>query len=416
MSSSTTSSENASVDLLSDLRTSNYFILLAIVPVLYDWVVTLPREVEAFWTGAARPFSTSLYFANRLVSLGMAVVEVVGLAAPLSTEACRIRGEALDIPDSASMIIAIPGSCAGYSFVGLVLSFISYIPLAAFTASRAYALSQRRLLSFVIFVVLLAPLPMNAAMFQYLHPKVAAPPVGCTVVDSTPPVIGNITLTFFMLVLQATNGTSAGVVYFLVVIVLNTADLVFTGYSLLTSPELSGRNEDATINDVTSLTTIIRVYFPPILISRFLLDLQEAYQRKVVWLDSENSLHASRDANVGGMSSIGFTAALGALGATVEPMEAAGWIPSDNRDDHHEEHVDSEATVDPPYPMAQAHHVALEMETMGAQHAGWHKDGVVLACAQLLWPDEPDDVPAQVWMGEPSVVSDRLQAGRMSAE
>ena len=37
--------------------------------VVYDWVVTLPREVQLFWTRKARPLSAALYFLNRYLNI-----------------------------------------------------------------------------------------------------------------------------------------------------------------------------------------------------------------------------------------------------------------------------------------------------------------------------------------------------------
>ena len=49
------------------------------VVILYDWIINIPREVGLFWSGDARTLSAALYFANRSVSLAMAVLEAVGL-------------------------------------------------------------------------------------------------------------------------------------------------------------------------------------------------------------------------------------------------------------------------------------------------------------------------------------------------
>lgn len=47
-------------------------LILAVSPsaaVLYDWVVTLPREAQLFWAGKARPLPAMLYFANRYLNM-----------------------------------------------------------------------------------------------------------------------------------------------------------------------------------------------------------------------------------------------------------------------------------------------------------------------------------------------------------
>ena len=55
-----------------------------------------------------------------------------------------------------------------------------------------------------------------------------------------------------------------------------------------------------------------------ILISHFLLDLQEAYQRKAVFLGNDNPLEVSQSLSTG---SLNFAAALGSIGATIETPE-----------------------------------------------------------------------------------------------
>ena len=54
---------------------------------MYDWLVTLSREVDLFWTGNARPLSTTLYFANKYLNLLSYVVTGVQLA-PTSNKVC----------------------------------------------------------------------------------------------------------------------------------------------------------------------------------------------------------------------------------------------------------------------------------------------------------------------------------------
>ena len=52
------------------------------------------------------------------------------------------------------------------------------------------------------------------------------------------------------------------------------------------------------------------------LVSHFLLDLQESYQRRCMCLGSDDQLHTSR--SIGSPGYIGFASTLGALGATIE--------------------------------------------------------------------------------------------------
>ncbi|KAI0689222.1 hypothetical protein C8T65DRAFT_700344 [Cerioporus squamosus] len=76
-----------------------------------------------------------------------------------------------------------------------------------------------------------------------------------------------------------------GIIYFVVLLILNGLHLLFT------VTVLAG-TADSGASDVTIFTTPITA----ILISRFLLELQEASQR-VVRIDSDDPLHSSRDSN-----------------------------------------------------------------------------------------------------------------------
>ena len=56
------------IDVLTALRTAL---------VLYDWAVTLPREIQLFWTGKARPLSAILYFSNKYLNLLSQIVNML---------------------------------------------------------------------------------------------------------------------------------------------------------------------------------------------------------------------------------------------------------------------------------------------------------------------------------------------------
>ena len=54
---------------------------------MYDWLVTLSREVDLFWTGKARPLSAALYFANRYLNIVPYVMTAVQMAS-ISDKVC----------------------------------------------------------------------------------------------------------------------------------------------------------------------------------------------------------------------------------------------------------------------------------------------------------------------------------------
>ncbi len=57
--------------------------------VMYDWVGTLTREVQLFWTGKARPLSAALYFSNKYLNVLVQVLTTVAVwDVSLSNEVC----------------------------------------------------------------------------------------------------------------------------------------------------------------------------------------------------------------------------------------------------------------------------------------------------------------------------------------
>ena len=95
------------------------------VLLLYDWVITFPREVQMFWIGNTGTLSTFLYFTNRFVSLSVAGVRVLTLAAvsnkvrhcPVSTR-MRIADHALSCYPTRCEVL-LQGSCSFALTVGV---------------------------------------------------------------------------------------------------------------------------------------------------------------------------------------------------------------------------------------------------------------------------------------------------------
>ncbi|KAI1788593.1 hypothetical protein LXA43DRAFT_856338, partial [Ganoderma leucocontextum] len=85
-----------------------------------------------------------------------------------------------------------------------------------------------------------------------------------------------------------------------VLLMLNITHLVLTELSV--SARLSG--------------ALLLFRITSVLVSRFLLDLQEAHQIKVVGLDTNDPLHTLQSF---GIRSINLPPALGSLGATIDP-------------------------------------------------------------------------------------------------
>ncbi|KAM5543986.1 hypothetical protein V8D89_002603 [Ganoderma adspersum] len=341
--------------------TSNYTGIAALVIVLYDWIINIPREVGTFWSGDARTLSTALYFANRSVSLSMAALEAMGLGS-WSDEVCT-RG----------------------TLASVALGCVSYIPLAVFSALRAYALSRRRVLSLIIFILFAVPSITDAIRLKYLSSHVLFPSIGCSAVDNTP---GELTLmaaikdvffitnracaflavladalllaiTWRVLAPSGQRGVSLkskglvyimlrdGAIYFILIMVLNATDLIFITYAMIRAER---GITDSDTNAMAAIETL-RTFLPPMLVSRFLLDLQEAHQRKVVLLGTSSLLdspsspsswvgfgspsraaHTHTHTNNG---SIAFApaASLGALGASIDTED---WRDTETEDQDEE--------------------------------------------------------------------------------
>ena len=49
------------------------------VLVVYDWMLTLPREIELFWTGKTRSVSAALYFSTKYLNVLAQVLNMVAI-------------------------------------------------------------------------------------------------------------------------------------------------------------------------------------------------------------------------------------------------------------------------------------------------------------------------------------------------
>ena len=54
---------------------------------MYDWTVTLSREVELFWTSEVRTLSAMLYFSNKYLNVLAQIMYMLGHAS-MSDKVC----------------------------------------------------------------------------------------------------------------------------------------------------------------------------------------------------------------------------------------------------------------------------------------------------------------------------------------
>ncbi|KAI1788580.1 hypothetical protein LXA43DRAFT_1063459 [Ganoderma leucocontextum] len=240
--------------------------------VVYDWILTLSREVQLFWTGKTRPLSALLYFTNRYLNL-LSIVMGILWYAPMS--------------DKLS------------SHQQVLLRFIRsgiYFPLLGCIAENAAPLS----LSTMYVITLTLP--------AYTNPGVDV----LRIMDRISIIVADtllIAITWKVLSRGASKNTSSQIKTVkakgLVWTMLYDASATLTELSLVLDGE-------------TSLVSVFTGPISSVLVSHFLLDLQEAHQRKVVGLASDDSLHISQSVD---SHSVNFAPALGSIGAILDPAD-----------------------------------------------------------------------------------------------
>ncbi|TBU26685.1 hypothetical protein BD311DRAFT_667056 [Dichomitus squalens] len=308
----------------------NYCDVTAPTVVVYDWLLTFPREAQLMFRGRARPLSVALYLANRYINLLDETMGLLGYNTSLST---KVR------------------CCTGIAFSNLVLTYLSLLPPALFTGLRAFALSSDWRISSFILILSCLPFATNMVTFGYHLSGLEDPILGCLddivqpeslfkkigIINRTCTIAADtllIVLTWRSLRVQ-TIGQAAGAIsekglvgvmlrdgmlYFGILLVLNIAQLLVEELSFF-----------------DTLGDIVAVFSAPlssILVSHFMLDLQEAYQRKVVGLASNDPLHTSHTISA---PSLHFANALGSIATHIDQRN------SDLRDPGWEDDGDNEA-------------------------------------------------------------------------
>ncbi|RPD67536.1 hypothetical protein L227DRAFT_569665 [Lentinus tigrinus ALCF2SS1-6] len=294
----------------NELLTERYIYFASVSLLFYDFVITSGREVNLFWTKKLTGAS-ALFFFIRYVTLVYEILDVVSSVFTLSDKVCD-------------------GVIKSYT----ALEYVRYIPFAVFSAMRAHGLLKNWVLSVLILVLSFTPL-VNFAMFPLGLTGMFDPVVGCVanIVRITPnePIIfvsvaraGLILADFILIVLtwvtlaigparphlhlgDNTRRSLAaimlwnGLIYFVILFILNVLHLSFT----LTS--IFGIDEPSNITLFTDPVTSILTW-------HFLLDLQEANQRDLK-LDSEDPMHTSMSIT----GSLNFARVMGSIGSIVVP-------------------------------------------------------------------------------------------------
>ncbi|RPD53395.1 hypothetical protein L227DRAFT_658285 [Lentinus tigrinus ALCF2SS1-6] len=215
---------------------ANYCVIAGIVFLLYEYSITFGREVDLFWT---RRFTgaTALFLANKYITLLNHLIDL-SLFIPfhVSDKTCvaflHSRYSPTELCESPDVIFKLKRSHPSIT----VNIYHGPVPFSAIMI-RALALCKSWLLSVPVFVLLLVPLGANFSVKIY---GVNDPAVGCGMGETIDP-------------------TTA----LKVLLILNTLHIVFSFTS---------------ISEITYFTEPLTA----VLVSRFLMDIQEASQRTVV--------------------------------------------------------------------------------------------------------------------------------------
>ncbi|TFK85359.1 hypothetical protein K466DRAFT_622302, partial [Polyporus arcularius HHB13444] len=281
---------------------------------VYEYIITFGQEVNLFWRGKWTGAS-ALFFLNRYLALISYIL---------------IMCEFVPMPFSCSLLVK--GEAA--------ISWIQFLPWAAFSALRAFALTGRNIpLSVFVFLLGITPLAINFVQYGFGLDGYNDPTFGCSAgVDLTPSMAKTLTIasrvtlmaadlilvfvTWYTLPRRNPSGSRNtlsfstillrdGTIYFVVLLILNVLHLVFTLISVVG------------VFDPVSFVTEFTEPATAVLVSRFLLDLQSA-NRDALKLDSRDPLNTVNQEDEFSHTSgtISFARFVGSLGSYMESPES----------------------------------------------------------------------------------------------
>ncbi|KAM5534811.1 hypothetical protein V8D89_011527 [Ganoderma adspersum] len=307
--------------MLLPSRIGNTFAVVAAGLIMYEFMITFNKEVELFWR---RRFTLSsvLFLVNRYVPL---VVNMIYAPWPSNTSPTTLLG------------------CKTLVWTAETLEIFQYLPWAVFSGLRAYVLSSQAWpLAVFVFILSLAPVVINYVTLGYAVPYID-PILGCgvssTLTDATTldkiscslsislvtVVSRTCIITSDLLVLAITwmatfknsremkllgQSTSLSSILFRdgdVLLIMNVLHLSFSLRSIL--------NQNNTDN--ASYITILTEPITAILISRFLIDLQEANNGK-------HHQHSLSSVQLGQIATLDFNRVVGSLCSSLAAPGEAG--------------------------------------------------------------------------------------------
>ncbi|KAI0326263.1 hypothetical protein GY45DRAFT_1329139 [Cubamyces sp. BRFM 1775] len=318
----------ATIQVYESLYLDNRCLVAVMAFLAYEFFITFDSEVELFWmpkmTGAA-----ALFICNRYLPL-LGYFLVMCEYIPMSDSSC-------------ALMVKIQST----------FHFLQYIPWAAFSGLRVFALNgQKWFLPTVVFLLSIVPMVVNFSQYHFGLSGSHDPTFGClvqvsltvaqakavTIVARVSLIVADLIVIIVTLATMHRRGLidhiearrplslasvllRDGVIYFVVLLILNILHLTFTMLSFVIAFDPSSQ--------VTTFTEPVTA----VLVSRFLLDLQST-NRKSLRLDPSDSMHF--DTSFGG--TLSFARVVGSIGEPLEPTSIGSSTqyydcdPDDGRD------------------------------------------------------------------------------------
>ncbi|RPD57257.1 hypothetical protein L227DRAFT_655663 [Lentinus tigrinus ALCF2SS1-6] len=305
----------------SSVLSSNCAGYASIAMVFYEDVITIGREVELFW-GQRLTAASFLFFLNRYLTIIFLLSNMLGSIYPPT-----------------SLLLHPPGElskrffrCAQWIHGTVSVKLLLYLPWAAFSALRVFALTRGQwALGALVFLLSIVPLVINFVDYHWSVPFIDSY-FGCS--EGTTETIfisklvtglsrGSLILADLIVIAVtwhttykttqiaregrlATSSLSLillrdGTIYFLIILIMNVLHLMFSVGDFF--------SKYASISDVSLLLEPTE----SVLISRFLMNLQETNLR----LTSGASVNSSPFTDAAVTSTIRFDRVVGSLGNSV---------------------------------------------------------------------------------------------------
>ncbi|TBU28237.1 hypothetical protein BD311DRAFT_865542 [Dichomitus squalens] len=273
--------DSPEVQAVSEAFFADHWAVVAVVLLVYDYILTFSSEVTLFWMGGRVSGATILFLLNRYITLA---AQILG-AAPISS--------------------SVESAFSEYVAYG-VLRALQYLPWAAFSALRSYALCPDPYqwpISATVFGLSSVPIVTNMWGNLYRLSFVDDPELGKAI--PTNPISANTLLkvevatrssliasdlVVLFVTWYRTYGTTRlslrtpgkptlasilllnGTIYFLALLILSVLQMAFT---------LAGVAGNGALEISTSIIALLEEPLTSILTSRFLIDLQKT-QRGLV--------------------------------------------------------------------------------------------------------------------------------------